>query len=299
MEVNMKKLVVLCLLFYMVVPCFAETRGAPYTPEQLRKMSTLVFEGTVTKIETVEKYKKSFPTSAKISKVLKGTLKEKNLSFKHKDPGRCVIFEKEYNTPTIGQEGMFYLQNQGGALVLIAYIKKAELKEISPIDKSNVLNQRDPVLSLTEKAIKSAVAISIPNLKLTFEYPKHSKSLVVKYKTRKFMIHSGSKIGRYSEKAHEEEGPSYQGFLLSLHLQKKGIVNQVVIPQTIRQPYWRTDLNVTIVDKSDRQLYWGLSYGSRTDEKLLAIVRKAVNSMGHPYSWDKHGTASHAVTHQP
>jgi hypothetical protein len=299
MEVNMKKLMVLCLLVCMVVPCLAETRGAPYTLEQLHKMSTLVFEGTVTKIETVEKYKKTFPTSATISNVLKGTLKKKNLSFKHKDPGRCVIFEKEFNTPTIGQEGTFYLQNQGGALVLIGYIKKDELKEIHPIDMSNVPNQRDPVLSLAEKAIKSSLAISDPNLMLTFEYPKHSKSLVVKYKTRKFMIHSGSKIGRYSEKAHEEEGPSYQGFLLSLHLQKKGTVNQAVVPQTIRQPYWRTDLNVTIVDKSDCQLYWGLSYGSRTDEKLLAIVRKAMNSIGRPYVWDKHGATGHAATHQP
>jgi hypothetical protein len=163
----------------------------------------------------------------------------------------------------------------------------------------NAIPQRDPVLSLAEKAIKSAVAISDPNLMLTFEYPKHSKSLVVKYKTRKFMIHSGSKIGKYSEKAHEEEGPSYQGFLLRLHIQKKGTVNQAIVPQTIRQPYWRTDLNVTIVDKSDRQLYWGLSYGSRTDEKLLAIVRKAVNSIGRPYVGDKHKAASQAVTHQP
>lgn len=128
----MKIRAIILLIFCFMKPCFAETRGSIYTPEQLDKMSTLVFKGTVSKIDTVEKYKKTFPTSAMISEVLKGTFKEKELVFKHKSPGKCVIFEKEFNTPTIGQEGTFYLQDQGGTLVLIGYIKKAELKEVDP-----------------------------------------------------------------------------------------------------------------------------------------------------------------------
>jgi len=86
-------------------------------------MSTLVFKGVVTKIRTVEKYEKIFPVGAVASKVLKGELSETRIGFTHKHPGRCVIFREEFNTPRVGQEGTFFLQNQGGTLVLIGYIK--------------------------------------------------------------------------------------------------------------------------------------------------------------------------------
>lgn len=150
----MKIRAIILLIFCFMKPCFAETRGSIYTPAQLDKMSTLVFKGTVSKVDTVEKYKKTFPTSAMISEVLKGTLKEKELVFKHKSPGKCVIFEKEFNTPTIGQEGTFYLQDQGGTLVLIGYIKKTELKEIDPVNESNVSGKKSPDKARLEKQRK-------------------------------------------------------------------------------------------------------------------------------------------------
>ena len=122
----MKNLAVLCLLACFAVLCFAENRGTAYTPEQLHKMSTLVFSGTVVRIETDERYQVSFPTRAKVADVEKGQLKEKELSFAHKHPGRSTIFEQEFNTPKVGQEGTFYLQKQGNSLVLIGYIAKTE-----------------------------------------------------------------------------------------------------------------------------------------------------------------------------
>jgi len=151
----------------------------------------------------------------------------------------------------------------------------------------DMASQRDPVFSLAEKEIRSAVMTLDPNLTLLYEYPKSYNALMVKYKARKFMVHGASKIGKYSEKAHEKEGPSYQGFILRLHLQKAGTVNQAKVPQTIKGPYWRSDLNITLIDKSDKQFYWALSYGSRPDKKLLTAVKKAVNSLGHPYVWDE------------
>ena len=128
----MKK-IILASLALLVVLGFAraETRapGAFRSPEKLKEMSTLVFTGTVLKIETNEKYKVSFPVEAKVDKVVKGELKEKELSFKHKNPGRCIIIEEEFNTPKVGQEGTFYIQKQGETLVLIGYIKKTEQKD--------------------------------------------------------------------------------------------------------------------------------------------------------------------------
>lgn len=118
---------ILCALLCFTMPTLAETRGSPYTPDQLHKMSTLVFEGTVLEIKTTDdKFKKTFPVKAKVSTVLKGKLDKNELSFKHKHPGRCVIFEKEFNVPEVEQEGTFYLQDQSGTLVLIGYLKKTE-----------------------------------------------------------------------------------------------------------------------------------------------------------------------------
>ena len=39
------------------------------------------------------------------------------------------------------------------------------------------------------------------------------------------------------------------------------------------------DLDVTPLASSDRQIYWALSYGSRTDEKLLNGVRQALRGL--------------------
>ncbi len=146
--------------------------------------------------------------------------------------------------------------------------------------------EKEPLLEAAEKAIKSEVEKYDPNITLSFEYPSTSKTLVVKYKTRMFMVHSGSKIGRYSEKAEEQEGPGYQGFLLKIHVQDAGTVNQAVVPQTIREPYWWMYLDITIIDKADKQFNWALSYGARTDQELLSIVKKAIGSLDRPYLKD-------------
>lgn len=124
----MKRILTMCFFAIVATWASAESRapGAFYTPEKLAEMSTLVFEGTVAEIETNVEYKVSFPTKALVSKVVKGKLEAKELTFKHKHPGKHVIIEKEYNTPSAGQVGTFYLQDQGDTLILIGYIKKTE-----------------------------------------------------------------------------------------------------------------------------------------------------------------------------
>ena len=85
-----------------------------------------------------------------------------------------------------------------------------------------------PALLKAEKALRAVLADVDPEP--LFEYSEHSESLVVKYRTRKFMVHSTTKTGKHSEKAIEVEGPSYQGFQLKIHLQDAGTVNQAVVP---------------------------------------------------------------------
>ncbi len=134
-----------------------------------------------------------------------------------------------------------------------------------------------PALLKAEKALRAVLADVDPEP--LFEYSEHSESLIVKYRTRKFMVHRTTKIGKHSEKAIEVEGPSYQGFLLKIHLQNAGTVNQAVVPQTIRRPYWTMDLDVTLIRATDKQLYWALSYGSRVNKDLLKQIRHAIKSL--------------------
>lgn len=101
----------------------AETRSTPYTPEELREMSTLVFEGTVTRLETAKYYGKKFPVGAQVLRVLKGSNDGDEISFAHKNPSRNVIMDSEFSDPSIGEKGIFYIREYRGQLVLIGYLK--------------------------------------------------------------------------------------------------------------------------------------------------------------------------------
>lgn len=118
----------LCVLLCVSSAVWAERRGQAYTPKELHEMSTLVFRGTVMGMETDAKYAVTFPTSAKVSAVLKGETDKKELVFRHKNPGKNVIFEAEFNKPKVGQEGTFYIVEEGGVLVLYGYIREREEK---------------------------------------------------------------------------------------------------------------------------------------------------------------------------
>ncbi|MCP4590374.1 MAG: hypothetical protein GY842_06505 [bacterium] len=135
----------------------------------------------------------------------------------------------------------------------------------------------DPALLKAEKALRAVLADVEPAP--SFEFPDYSQTLVVKYRTRKFMVHTTSMIGKHSQKAREVEGPSYLGFQLEMHLQKAGTVNQAVVPQTLRRPYWETALDVTVIPGTDKQFYWSLSYGSRVQRDLLKLVKDAIKNL--------------------
>lgn len=124
--------VVLCFAG-MVLHASAESRlaGGYYKPAELMKMSTLVFEGKVLAIETNLHYKVAFPTKAAVERVLKGESKEKEMTVKHKHPERNIIVEQEFNTPQTGETGTFYLQDQGGTLILIGYLKHTGQKDLA------------------------------------------------------------------------------------------------------------------------------------------------------------------------
>ena len=113
----------------------------------------------------------------------------------------------------------------------------------------------------------------------TVEYPEYSQSLRVYYRPQKFLVHGRSKIGEWSTNVVERLGPSFTGFVLWIHLERLGEVNQALTPQTVQEPYWRTFLDVTPIVGTTNQIYWALSSGGRTDKQVLANVRQALGSL--------------------
>ena len=146
-------------------------------------------------------------------------------------------------------------------------------------DPHDVLKTDDDTpLRRIEERMRAAFADL--GMELTFEYPQNSQSLIVNYRTRKFMVHGQFRNGEFHEQAHEAVGPSSSGFRLQLHLQEAGVVNAAAVPHTMRETYWTTDLDVRLLKGTAKQVYLALSYGSRVDQDLLKRLRKAVSDLG-------------------
>lgn len=117
--------------------------------------------------------------------------------------------------------------------------------------------------------------------KVAVEYPEHpSSTMIVSYRPREFMVHRGTKIGKLSDEAFETTGPDYRGFILKVHIEELGTVHQAEVPQTVREPYWRTYLGMTVLGGANKQAYWTLSYGSKTDARLLKEIKQAMSELG-------------------
>lgn len=113
------------------------------------------------------------------------------------------------------------------------------------------------------------------------EYPEYyPSSLQVTYLPQTYKIHGRSMDGRVSTNAVDQIGPGFKGFVLNVHLQPKGEVNQACTPQTLREPYWLTELDVAPIDNTDKQIYWALSYAGRPPTTALAEIRAALKGLG-------------------
>ena len=134
-------------------------------------------------------------------------------------------------------------------------------------------NKQDTELQTIQNQLK-AVLSNLGN-EVSFK-SLDSELFEVSYHTRKFMVHSGSRIGKFSEDIFERVGPDNDGFLLKVYLQDKGTPIQANTPQTIKEPYWNTYLDVTQLTGTDKQIYWGLSYWSHTDQIILSQIKETL-----------------------
>ncbi len=151
--------------------------------------------------------------------------------------------------------------------IAVLVVRSAIAEESQPrLELQAVVRALQPTLDKLEPAAK-------------VEFEKSSPTVKVLFLPQNFKIHGRSKPGEIAAEAHDEIGPSYKGFVLAVHLESKGEVNQAVTSQTIREPYWQTNLDGTPLRGSDKQIFWALSYGSRADQKVLNELRKLLNGL--------------------
>ena len=138
----------------------------------------------------------------------------------------------------------------------------------------------DPALAALKERLEQEFQKLDP--KPTFDFPGEGyqgRTLIVRYKTRKYVVHTELPKGGYAETTERREGPDDGGFLLTVHMERLGEVNQLVVPWVIRQPYWDLYVNVYPVKNTKKQLYVGLDYLFTTDKKLLDRIKKVAKEL--------------------
>jgi len=134
-------------------------------------------------------------------------------------------------------------------------------------------NDNEAIFKIAKEKIDPIIATLKPKAIIEL---KNENTLIISYRKRKFTIHGTSMIGKHSDKPYETDGPDYKGFILTLYVQTTGTINQAITPQILKRPYWSTYLNVTPIRSTKKQFFWSLSYGRRTDKKLLEKIKKAI-----------------------
>ena len=110
------------------------------------------------------------------------------------------------------------------------------------------------------------------------EVALHGDELAVRYRTQKFMVHGRYKTGEFSEKAHEEEGPKFRGFLLQINFHEERPDRALVVPCDVQRPYWTTFVNDFAIGKGKEAGFasTSLSYNQGTDAKLLEKLKNCL-----------------------
>lgn len=104
------------------------------------------------------------------------------------------------------------------------------------------------------------------------------RQVVCRYRTNVFKVHSIHKTGDISSTPHDEEGPNVDGLLLRITIHDGDRAAAADVPQEILRPYWRTFIN-TYPAGGGRYLWLSISYGHRTDKRLLQELKKLFGSL--------------------
>jgi len=93
-----------------------------------------------------------------------------------------------------------------------------------------------------------------------------------------YMIHTVDKTGSISEKAHEENGPKHNGFLLRIQVVEGIYQGAADLPQTLKGPYWDSEVFIVNLMKRKAYLHVKFSFGKQISkefvEKIIEIIKK-------------------------
>jgi hypothetical protein len=139
---------------------------------------------------------------------------------------------------------------------------------------------------ITTNAVLTTVASALRPIlerldpKPIVEYPEYYPgSICVTFLPQTYKIHPHSMTGEIFTNLVEEVGPSFNGFILSAEVLPRGYVTPLATPQTLHEPYWLTDIDVTPMGQTDKQIYWVLSYGGRMSTKVLDEIRTTLKQL--------------------
>lgn len=147
-------------------------------------------------------------------------------------------------------------------LFMVAAIAQPALGKVSPL--------AEVVTGLTRVSERLMPAASVE---------KEEQTVTLSYKPRTYTVHYTDKTGRHSEKAYEVVGPRYDGLIVRVTLQDGRYAGAAVLPQEFRHPYWISFGNAYPISKGKQHLHGSISYGSRTDRKLIKEVKAWLESM--------------------
>jgi hypothetical protein len=108
---------------------------------------------------------------------------------------------------------------------------------------------------------------------------QNGRNVTLSNNTRTFMVHSSDKLGRRSDKAHKETGPRYDGLMVHVTVGDGRYAGAAELPQDLRGPYWTTFVNAYPIAKGKQHLHVSISYGSRTDQKVIKQIKEMLESM--------------------
>jgi hypothetical protein len=142
-----------------------------------------------------------------------------------------------------------------------------------------VATSSDPILAALKTELERELDKLDPNPVFVLEDASKSDALKVLFKTRDYVVHPSLPKGGYSVETETRVGPSEHGFLLVARVQELGVVNQLLVPQVVREPYWQTYVNVYPVKNTQKQICFCLSYGGRTQDEILKRIKKAAEQL--------------------
>ncbi len=241
-------------------------KGTLLVPRHLRVLGPRILDkpGELTDILKIE-----FPDDIKFPEFMNMKKDDKLVRDKPDGKGNFVI--KLVSLDESGRVGMTVKFDSKGKYIPEPSSSSGRLIEV-PIEKT----AEHQILQDLEKRLKEALKNACPKA----EFAVEKGMLVVQHKTKKFLTHghSKAKIDKEAAKTHEELGPEETGFILKLSaLKGNPKEGQAVSGQTLKEEHWQTLLvGYTLEWKKEMYIWVRLSYGSKTDTKLLDTIKKTI-----------------------